>query len=74
MPLPDQPTQWTVTLTPAEPAGPPPLLAKLRRWSMTAVALLLAYWIGTANADGGAVRPPAPASTHPVTVTLQPSP
>ncbi|MFD4050170.1 hypothetical protein ACFWSF_32250 [Streptomyces sp. NPDC058611] len=72
MPLPDQPTQWTVTLTPAAPAGPPSLWAKLRRWGMTALALLAAYWIGTANADGTAARPPAPAHTQPVPTAIQP--
>ncbi|MFZ3475439.1 hypothetical protein ACODT4_41340 [Streptomyces sp. 2.9] len=68
MPLDDK-TQWTVTLTPAEPAGPAPWKATVRRWLMTAVALLLAYWIGTANTDGTAAQPPAPASTQPSLVT-----
>ncbi|WP_433860265.1 hypothetical protein [Streptomyces kronopolitis] len=73
MPLPTGPTHWTVTLTPAAPAqAGPTLRARARRWGLTALALLAAYWIGTAQADGTATRPPAPAYTIPATVTVQP--
>ncbi|MEU3978302.1 hypothetical protein [Streptomyces bacillaris] len=74
MSLPTDPTQWTVTLAPAAPAPAGlPLRARARRWALTAVALLAAYWIGTANADGTAARPPAPAHTQPATVTEEPT-
>ncbi|MEW2312415.1 hypothetical protein AB0918_27915 [Streptomyces sp. NPDC006864] len=73
MSLPTDPTQWTVTLAPAAPAPARlSLRARARRWALTAVALLAAYWIGTANADGS-VRPPAPAHTQPATVTEEPT-
>ncbi|MFD9007147.1 hypothetical protein ACFV0T_40540 [Streptomyces sp. NPDC059582] len=73
MSLPNEPTQWTVTLAPAAPASAAPFLrARARRWVLTAVALIAAYWIGTANADGTAARPPAPAYTQPATVTVEP--
>ncbi|MFF7954167.1 MULTISPECIES: hypothetical protein [Streptomyces] len=74
MSLPNEPTQWTVTLTPATTATAPvgaALRARARRWGLTALALLAAYWIGTANADGTAARPPAPAYTQPATVTVE---
>ncbi|MGA5220903.1 hypothetical protein ACPCAE_33205 [Streptomyces cinereoruber] len=74
MSLPNEPTQWTVTLTPAAPAPAGlTLRARARRWGLTALALLAAYWIGTANADGTAARPPAPAYTQPATVTVEPT-
>ncbi|MFH8582547.1 hypothetical protein [Streptomyces zaomyceticus] len=75
MPLPDKPTQWTVTLAPATPAAPAAAVwkAKAKRWGLTALALLAAYWLGAANPDGGtAATVPAPAYTQPVTVTVQP--
>jgi hypothetical protein len=73
MSLPTEPTQWTVTLAPAQPAPAGPILkARARRWALTALALLAAYWIGTANADGHTTPPPAPAYTQPATVTVQP--
>ncbi|MEU8967030.1 hypothetical protein AB0C89_35775 [Streptomyces sp. NPDC048491] len=70
MPLPTGPTHWTVTLTPAAPPAGPSLRTRARRWALTAVALLAAYWIGTAQADGSAAPPPAPAHTQPSTVTI----
>jgi hypothetical protein len=70
MPLPTEHTHWTVTLTPAAPPAAPSLRARARRWGMTAVALLAAYWIGTAQADGSTAAPPAPAYTQPATVTI----
>lgn len=74
MPLDDKPTQWTVTLSPAPPAGPA-WSATARRWLMTALALLAAYWIGTANADGRATptTPSRPASTQPADVSASPT-
>jgi len=77
MSLPTEPTQWTVTFAPAAPTPAPTpagarLRAKARRWGLTALAVLAAYWIGTANADGTAARPPAPAYTQPAAVTIQP--
>ncbi|GHF75451.1 hypothetical protein GCM10010218_65480 [Streptomyces mashuensis] len=74
MPLPTEPTHWTVTLTPAEPpaAAAPSLRARARRWALTAVALFAAYLIGTAQADGSTAAPPAPAYTAPTTVTVEP--
>lgn len=74
MSLPTDPTQWTVTLAPAAPAPAGlTLRARARRWALTAVALLAAYWIGTANTDGTTPRPPAPAHTQPATVTEEPT-
>ncbi len=75
MPLSDKPTQWTVTLSPAPTmAGPPLWRTTARRWLLTGLALLAAYWIGTANADGntGPATSPRPAYTQPATVTIQP--
>ncbi|MDT9686393.1 hypothetical protein RND61_30625 [Streptomyces sp. TRM76323] len=70
MPLPTEPTQWTVTLAPAQPlpAGPT-LRARARRWGLTTLALFAAYLIGTANADGNTTSPPAPAYTQAPTPT-----
>ncbi|MFE6274471.1 hypothetical protein ACFVQ9_37455 [Streptomyces goshikiensis] len=74
MSLPNEPTQWTVTLTPAAPAAAGlTLWARARRWALTGAALLAAYLIGTANADGTAATPPAPAYTQPATVTGGPT-
>jgi hypothetical protein len=71
--LPEQPTQWTVTLAPAAAApAPPTLRARARRWGLTAFALLAAYWIGTANTTAVEARPPAPAYTQPATITVHP--
>ncbi|MFE1735048.1 hypothetical protein ACFW6X_33715 [Streptomyces bacillaris] len=72
MSLPTGPTHWTVTLTPAAPPSGPTLRTRARRWALTVAALLAAYWIGIANADGTAARPPAPAHTQPATVTEEP--
>ncbi|MFE9241772.1 hypothetical protein [Streptomyces sp. NPDC007007] len=72
MSLPTDPTQWTVTLAPAAPVAAPTLRARARRWGLTALALLVAYGIGTANADGTGHRPPAPVHTQPATVTEEP--
>ncbi|MGW3091592.1 hypothetical protein [Streptomyces sp. NPDC001108] len=69
MPLPTEPTHWTVTLTPAEPPTAPQLRARARSWGLTAAALLAAYWIGTTHADDTTDRPPAPAYTTPETTT-----
>ncbi|MCL7370430.1 hypothetical protein [Streptomyces ardesiacus] len=72
MSLPTEPTQWTVTLAPAGQTVPvgAKLRAKARRWGLTALAVLAAYWIGTARADGTAATPPAPAYTQPATATI----
>ncbi|WP_329405013.1 hypothetical protein [Streptomyces melanogenes] len=70
MSLPNEPTQWTVTLTPAQPApAGPTLRARARRWGLTALALFAAYLIGTANADDSTASPPAPAYTQAPTPT-----
>ncbi|MFI5526867.1 hypothetical protein [Streptomyces platensis] len=73
MPLPTEPTQWTVTLTPAPAAASQSLRARARRWGLTAIALLAAYWIGTASAAGGTPPPPPrPAHTQSANVHTPP--
>ncbi|MFH9426418.1 hypothetical protein [Streptomyces sp. NPDC017529] len=64
MSSPAKPIRWTFTFTLSAPAlARRTLKAQARRWGLTALALLAAYWLGTANADDTtAHRPPAPAS------------
>lgn len=70
MRLRDEPLQWTITLLPASPGRTlARLKAKARRWGMAALALLAAYWMGTASSDDTPDRPPAPAYTQPTTIT-----
>ena len=73
MSLPNEPTQWTVTLAPAAPApAAPTLRARARRGGLAALALLCAYWLGAANDDAVPASPPAPAHTTPATLTVTP--
>ncbi|MFB8044156.1 hypothetical protein ACFC8F_23080 [Streptomyces hydrogenans] len=73
MSLPNEPTQWTVTLAPAAPApAAPTLRTKARRWGLTALAFLCAYWLGAASGDATPTAPPAPARTIPATITVTP--
>lgn len=66
----DNTTQWLLTPVQAKAkASVPPLKAWARRWLLIPLIVVLAYWIGTHNADGNTTGP----ATTPRTAYTQPA-